>query len=148
MPGLRRGLCDDRGNAVIEFILIGVLALVPLAYISVCVMRVQAATVASSLAVREAGRAFVSGNTVADAQVRAAAAARLALADQGFDVPARALRVHCSTGGCLAPDSSVQVELDWSVDLPWLPSFLGEERTAVPITARRTMPVDTYRGEQ
>ena len=47
----------DRGSAVIEFIVIGVLVLVPLAYISMCVMRVQAATVASSLAVREAGRA-------------------------------------------------------------------------------------------
>jgi len=148
IPGLRRGIRDDRGSAVIEFILIGVLVLVPLAYISVCIMRVQAATVASSLAVREAGRAFASANTAADARARAAAAARLALADQGFDMPARALKVHCFTGGCLAPESAVEVELDWSVDLPWLPSFLGEERTAIPITARRTMPVDAYRGDQ
>jgi hypothetical protein len=111
-------------------------------------MRVQAAAVASSLAVREAGRAFVTADTVPDARVRAATAARLALLDQGFELPARALSIRCSSGGCLQPESSVHVELAWSVDLPWLPQFLGEERTEIPITAQRTMPVDTYRGDQ
>jgi len=144
----RRNERGDRGSAVIEFIVIGVLVMVPLAYIAMCVMRVQAAAVASSLAVREAGRAFVTADTVPDARVRAATAARLALLDQGFELPARALSIRCSSGGCLQPESSVHVELAWSVDLPWLPQFLGEERTEIPITAQRTMPVDTYRGDQ
>ncbi|MEY4136363.1 MAG: hypothetical protein RL205_491 [Actinomycetota bacterium] len=138
----------DRGSAVIEFLVIGVLVLVPLAYIAMCVMRVQAASVASSLAVREAGRAFVSADTAAVAQSRAVAAARLALADQGFVLDEGSLRIRCSTGQCLAPESAVQVELDWAVGLPWMPEFLGKERTSIAITANRTMPVDTYRGEQ
>lgn len=138
----------DGGSAVIEFIVIGVLVLIPLSYIAMCVMRVQAASVASSLAVREAGRAFVSADTVTDAQARSVAAASLALSDQGFTLPVRSLRVNCSTGQCLDPESTVHVELDWAVDLPWIPDFLGKERTSIPITARRTMPVDTYRGEQ
>lgn len=145
---VRRFEPADRGSALIEFIVIGVLVLVPLAYISMCVMRVQAATVASSLAVREAGRAFVTADTVPDARARATTAARLALVDQGFELPARALSIRCSSAGCLQPESSVHVELAWSVDLPWLPQFLGEERTEIPITAQRTMPVDTYRGDQ
>ena len=145
---VRRCKPDDRGSAVIEFIVIGVLVLVPLAYISMCVLRVQAATVASSLAVREAGRAFVTADTVPDARARAMTAAKLALIDQGFELPARALSIRCSSGGCLQPESSVNVELTWTVDLPWLPQFLGEERTEIPITAQRTMPVDTYRGDQ
>ena len=140
--------CRDRGSAVIEFVIIGVLMLIPLAYISMCVMRVQAASVASSLAVREAGRAFVTADTVLDARVRALTAASLALADQGFAPPVRDLRVRCSPGQCLDPDSLVHVELNWEVDLPWLPAFLGNERTSIAITAQRTMPVDTYRGEQ
>lgn len=138
----------ERGSAVIEFIVIGTLVLIPLAYIAQCVMVVQAAATASSMAVREAGRAFVSADTPAEARVRAVAAARLALGDQGFSLPASALSVDCSDSPCLAPESTVQVELAWSVDLPWLPEFLGQERTSLPITARRTMPVDTYRGEQ
>lgn len=143
-----RDVHPDRGSAVIEFIVVGVLVLIPISYISLCVMRVQAATVASSLAVREAGRAFVTSDTVPAGQVRAMAAARIALADQGFTLPARALRIACPSSACLTPDSSVNVELTWSVDLPWLPEFLGRERTAIPITARRTMPVDSYRGDQ
>jgi len=143
-----RSAVRDRGSAVIEFLVIGVLVLIPLAYIAMCVMRVQAASVASSLAVREAGRAFVSADTVSDAQIRATSAARLALADQGFRLPIHSLKIICSTGSCLEPESTVQVRLDWHVDLPWLPAFLGQERTSIPITARRTMPVDTYRGEQ
>lgn len=139
---------SDRGSAVIEFIVIGVLILIPISYISLCVMRVQAATVASSLAVREAGRAFTSSDTASSGQAHAVAAARLALSDQGFALPARAVRISCPSSGCLAPESSVQIELTWSVDLPWLPEFLGEERTTIPITARRTMPVDSYRGDQ
>ena len=138
----------DQGNAVIEFVVVGVLVLIPLSFLAMCVMRVQAASVASSLAVREAGRAFVSSDDVMQAQTRAVAAASLALADQGFALPPRALRVSCSTGQCLAPESTVRVELDWAVELPWLPEFLGKERTSIQITAERVMPVDTYRGEQ
>lgn len=147
-PRARETASDERGSAVIEFIITGILILVPLVYIGMCVMRVQAATVASSLAVREAGRAFVSADTVAEAQSRAVAAARIALGDQGFDLPAGSLRVRCPAAACLQPESSVQVELHWSVDLPWLPEFLGRDRTEIPISARRTMPVDTYRGDQ
>lgn len=139
---------SDRGSAVIEFIVIGILVLVPLSYVSMCVMRVESASVASSLAVREAGRAFVSSDTVPEARARAESAAALALSDQGFALPARSLRLTCSTAQCLAPESTVHVELNWSVPLPWLPDFLGKERTSIAITAQRTMPVDTYRGEQ
>ena len=144
---IRSSECD-RGSAIVEFIVIGVLVLIPLSYIAMCVMRVQAASVASSLAVREAGRAFVSADTIPEARVRASAAAALALADQGFTLSARSLRVSCSPSQCLDPESTVQVNLDWAVDLPWLPEFLGSERTSIPISAHRTMPVDTYRGEQ
>lgn len=139
---------DDRGSAIVEFIVIGMLVLTPLSYMALCVMRVQAASVASSLAVREAGRAFVSADTVPEARTRAGAAAALALADQGFALPERSLRVSCSSAQCLDPESTVEVRLDWEVSLPWLPDFLGPERTAIPITAHRTMPVDAYRGEQ
>jgi len=138
----------DRGSAVVEFIVVGVLVLIPLTYIAMCVMRVQSASVASSLAVREAGRAFAASDTVEAARRSAEAAARLALADQGFTLPNRSLRIRCPQGACLAPESTVQVRLDWSVDLPLLPEFLGEGRTSIPLTAERTMPVDTYRGEQ
>ena len=69
--GCRARGIQDRGSAVLEFIVIGVLILVPMAYIVMSVMRVQAASMASTQAVREAARAYATADSVS--QGRAAA---------------------------------------------------------------------------
>lgn len=136
---------DDRGSAVLEFIVVGVLILIPMAYLVLSVMRVQAAVFASTQAVREAGRAFVTADSVPRAQVRAVTAARIAFVDQGFTLPGDALTVRCRPTACLTPGGAVDVEARWSVPLPWLPATLGDV-AAVPITAVHSVPVDAYRG--
>lgn len=141
---MRRRLRDDRGSAVTEFIVVAVLVLVPLGYAVLSIVRVQSASFASTQAVREAGRAFTTANAPFQAHTRAQAAARLALADHGFDLPADALRVDCPTGPCLAPGSSATVTLRWTVDLPWFPAGFGDV-AAMPITATHHVPVDAYR---
>ena len=135
---------DDRGSAVLEFIVVGLLVLIPIAYLVLSVMRVQAAVFASTQAVPEAGRAFVTAESVPRAQQRAMSAARLAFADQGFALPARALTVRCRPSACLSPGGAVDIEASWDVPLPWLPATFGEV-ASVPITATHTVPVDTYR---
>lgn len=137
---------SDRGSAVTEFLVIGVLVLVPLAYIVMSVMRVQAAAFASSQAAREAGRAFVTAESVPHGRQRAEVAASLAFADQGFELPASALRVSCAGADCLAPGGVVSIDLDWAVDLPWIPSSLAGGRSfSVPIHAVHEVPVDAFR---
>jgi hypothetical protein len=139
---------DDTGSAIVEFIVIGVCVLVPMVYVVQCAMTVQAAALASSQAVREAGRAFSTAAVEADGRSRAAAAARLAFADQGLDLPVGALRLACADGPCLSPGSVVDVSLAWQVPLPWLPAaWTGEGRAALPITAFQRVPVDDYRGD-
>ena len=144
---LRRAfLASDRGSAVTEFLVIGVLVLVPISYIVMSVMRVQAAAFASSQAAREAGRAFVTSESGAHGQQRAEVAARLAFADQGFELPASALRITCGGSDCLAPGGVVSIDLDWAVDLPWIPSSLAGGRSfSVPIRAVHEVPVDAFR---
>lgn len=138
-----RSVRDDRGGAVLEFIVVGVLVLIPMAYAVMSVMRVQAAVFASTQAVREAARAFVTADSVASGHQRARVAARLAFDDQGFTLPAQALAVECS-GACLAPATAVDVRIDWRVDLPWVPASL-DSVASMPITATHTLQVDTYR---
>ncbi len=135
---------DDRGSAVLEFVIVAVLLLVPLAYGVMSVMRVQAASLASTQAAREAGRAFVTADSVAEGHARARTAAGLAFADQGFALPADALRVTCASQRCLEPGGSVVVELDWAVDLPWVPTGLVSS-AVLPIHAVHDVPVDVYR---
>lgn len=137
----------DRGSALLEVIVLGILVLVPVAYVVLAVAAVQSAAFASAQAVREAGRAFASAATPRAAAERAEVAARLALADQGFDLPRDALRLACFRGACLAPGSIVEVRLTWQVALPWLPATLGEQPVAIPIEAAQVVPIDDYRGD-
>ena len=141
----RRQGTRDRGSAVLEFIVVGVLVLIPIAYLVLSVMRVQAAAFASTQAVREAARAFATADSVPRAQQRAVAAARLAFVDQGFALPADVLTVSCRPAACLTPGGAIDVVAQWSVPLPWLPATFGDV-AAVPITATHSVPVDTYRG--
>jgi hypothetical protein len=137
---------NDRGSAVVEFLVIGVVVLVPIAYLVQAVMAVQAADLATATAAREAARAFSSAVTPAEGQARARAAARLAFADQDLQVPDQALRLSCVDGPCLAPGSAVLVAVDWTVPLPWLPGDWGT-RVGVPVSALQRVPIDEYRPD-
>lgn len=137
----------DRGSALVEFVVLGIGLLVPIAYLVLGAASVQSASYASAQAVREAARAFTTAVTASDAQRRALAAARLAFADQGLDLPRDALRLICRDGTCLAPGSSVEVVLSWEAPLPWLPPALGLAAPTIPIEAHQRVPVDDYRAD-
>ena len=78
----RRG---EDGSALVELTWLGILLLVPLLWIVLSVFEVQRGAFAVSGAARAAGRAYALAPTDAVGQARAEAAARQALADQGFD---------------------------------------------------------------
>lgn len=138
---------DDRGSAIVEFLGIGIGMLVPIVYILVAVAGVQAGVFASTQAVREAGRAFVSSSTPEEAHRRAVAAARMAFEDHAIPLPDDALTVTCHGGPCLVPGTDVIVDVRWQVALPWLPDGIaGPAPSLVPIHARHRVPVDEYRG--
>jgi hypothetical protein len=139
--GRRRA--GDRGSAIVEFIVVGVGVLVPVAYLVQALMVVHTASLATSQAAREAGRAFSTASTPELGRQRAAVAARIAFADQGLVTPDRAVRVSCVDGPCLAPGSAVVVEVDWAVNLPWLPQ---EWAAAVPVSAVQRIPIDDFRS--
>ena len=145
----RRTTKGDEGAAVIEFIVVGLCILVPVVYVALAAVGVQRAAFASTQAVREAGRAFSTASTPALGRSRAAAAAGLAFADQGLALPAGALQLTCSDGPCLSPGSAVEVRLEWTVPLPWVPGDLDDGGAlGVPIQASGRVPIDEYRGDQ
>ena len=137
----------DEGSAIIEFIVVGVTVMVPLVYLVQCAMTIHSAALASTQAVREAGRAFSTASNEVQGRSRAAVAARLAFADQGLTLPPGSLGMACPDGTCLAPGSVIDITLDWRVPLPWLPaSWTGSGRASVPMAARQRVPVDDYRS--
>lgn len=152
MPARRmaaqRGRRGDGGSAAIEFIVIGVGLLVPLVYLASAAATLQAAAFASAQAAREAGRAFSSSATPEQGRRLAEAAARLAFADHGLELPSGALSLACTDGPCLSPGSAVEVVLAWEAPLPWLPGTLAADVPArIPVEARQRVPIDDFRGD-
>ena len=146
-PAAARSRSTEGGSAVVEFVVIAVGLLVPIAYLVLAAAAVQSAAFASTQAVREAGRAFSTASTEAEGRQRALAAARLAFSDHDLVLPPGSLRVTCPEGPCLTPGSVVTVDLAWSVALLWLPGSLDSDVPArVPVTATHRLPVDDLRS--
>lgn len=137
-----RRRADDEGSAVVEFVLLAVVVLVPFAYGVLCVLAVERAAFGLTAASREAGRAFVTAPTAGLAEQRAHAASELALRDHG--VPSEtSLRIECTADPCLTPDGRVTVALSTRVRLP-LVGGLGLP-AAIPVRATHAQVVDRYR---
>lgn len=147
---------NDDGTAILEFVFLAVLLLIPLVYLMITAFTVQRASFAVSAAAREAGRAFVTADTPDQARARAQEAADLALADHlGSGVTASVSYPTCE--GCaegqeLTPGAPVRVQVTYDVPLPILGGLfnglLESDGGCVCIKARSTFrgTVDCFRS--
>ncbi|MBA4086107.1 pilus assembly protein TadE [Janibacter terrae] len=140
----RARLADDGGTAVIEFVWLAILLLVPLIYLVLCLARLQAGSYAVTQAAREAGRAFVTASDESSAQARSQAAADIAFEDQGFGEGSR-LTLECTASPCLSPGESVTTRAVTSVPMPLVPGFLRDVVPLdIPVSATQVSPVPEY----
>ena len=138
--------CGEQGSALVEFVFLAVLMMVPLIYLVMVLARLQAGSYAASAAVREAGRAYVTAQRQEDADGRAEVAARIAFEDQGFGRNGR-LRMACDGDPCLRPGGRVTMEATVTVPLPLVPAFARDVvPLEVPVTASHVAVVDRFRG--
>lgn len=137
----------DDGSAVVEFVTLGVLLLVPVVYLVLTLGRIQAAAYATDNAARQAARAFAAADDERAGRARARAAVRLGLLDQGFDVdPTRAATIECRQQPCLSPEGRVLVRVSVDVVLPGIPGFVDRVvPTHVTVRSTQTAVVDAFR---
>jgi len=136
------------GSALVEFVFLAVLMMVPLFYLVMVLARLQAGAYGVSAAAREAGRAYVTAPSAAQAPVRAESAAGLAFADQGFEGAGK-IRITCVPLPCLRPDGRVSVTATVSVPLPLVPEFIfGRVPMEVPVIATHVVTVDRFGGQR
>lgn len=139
---------DDDGSAIVEFLGVALILLVPVVYLVLVLGQLQAASFAVDGAAREAVRAVVTADDAEAAAQRAVAAVDLALGDQGVGVDAMgaadALTVECDAA-CLDPGTTVTAHVAIEVALPGVPGWLQDAvPLSVPVTASATGVVDTY----
>lgn len=137
----------EDGNAIVEFVYLALVLMLPLVYILLTVFRVQAASYAVSSAAREAGRVYATAESLGDAGPRAFAAASLVMRDSDLTLRAGQMEITCSSTPCLAPGSRVNVVLTHQVTLPLVPRFFSDRAPAtVRVTSRHLEVVDRYQA--
>jgi hypothetical protein len=138
----------EEGSALVEFVWLSVLLLVPFVYLLVAVFDTQRASYGVSTASRSAARAFLLAPDAALGEQRAQLAARIALDDQGL--PAASVRIDClpSPADCLRPGSSVRVVVRTTQPLPLTPSALGPRLGGITVDSTHTEPYGSFRSER
>jgi hypothetical protein len=141
---------DDDGSAIVEFVFVAVIVMVPLIYLIVAVASVQRSSLAVTQAAREAGRAFATSDHAREADGRARAAVRLALADQSLPDDAN-VRFVAVGSGCsaapiaprLAPGALFAICITRRTIIPGVPSILAGR--GITTVGRYVVHVDDFR---
>jgi hypothetical protein len=151
-PPSRLSRTED-GSASLEFIVAGLVLLVPIVYLVVVLFQIQAAVLAAEGGARQAARLFVDAEDAEAATDRAATAVEFALRDQGIDPTIADVSITCRDGGpdeCLDPGDLVTVVVRLDVVLPLAPPVLGlDDLAVIPIEASAVNGVSEFHvGEQ
>ncbi|MGZ4666071.1 MAG: hypothetical protein ACXV5Q_13840 [Frankiaceae bacterium] len=160
----------DSGAAIVEFVALSVLVLIPVIYLVLTIFQIQRSAFGVTQAAREAGRSFATARTTSEAFARARSAAGTALADQGVDGAPRVEYVPAG-GGCgpgrssggqsggqsgeqgvasLRPGAVFVVCVRMDVGLPYTSGgrFAGVVPAAIPVTGQYEVVVDEYRRQR
>lgn len=136
----------EGGTALIEFVWLAVLLIVPLSYVLIAVFDVQRAAFGVSAASRSAARAFLQSPDVPTAFQRAQRAAAVALADQDLDGATVLIVCRPTPADCLQPGSTVRVLVRMTQPLPLTPSALGAPLAAITVDSTHVEPFGTFRS--
>ena len=138
---------EESGSAVVEFIVLGVVLLIPLVYLVMFMARIQPGH-RDRRGPRE-GRPRLRHRfspSGAAAPARAQAAADLAFDDQGF-AGRGTIAVSCDGSPCLRPEGRISATARVIVPLPLIPAFARQViPLEVPVSATHVSTVDRFRG--
>ena len=138
---------DESGSALIEAVFGTLFLIVPLLWIALALLRVEAASYAVRSAAREASRTMVTADSSAAGRARAHAAALIAFDDQ--HAPRGRVTLTCSATPCLTPDATVTARAATDVPLPFVPGWLASATGArVQVYASHAETVERYGGER
>lgn len=137
----------DRGSAVVEFLGVSLVLLIPIVYLILTLSQIQAASFAAEGAAREVGRVIAQADSYEEGLATAHFAAELAFADQGLSVDgAQVVQVTCQADPCLRPGAHVHVQVATEVNLPGVPGFTtGAMPAATSVQAEAITAVPRYR---
>ena len=138
---------NERGSAALEFILVGVLLLVPLVYLIVSLGLIQGQSLGAEAGARHIARALSTAENP-DAARQTADRILRSVADQySLDLDSVGLSLECRPAGGICPEAgaTLVVTISTSVHLPLVPPVLGLDRLAsIPVQASAVQKVSRF----
>lgn len=149
--GSRVSSARDGGSAIIEFVFVAILVLVPLVYVIAAVATVHQGRLTVTDAARDVGRAIGSAGPGTDVQARADAALRISLVNAGLSPGDVEVRFVDATEPCdapqITPDPQPGAEFAVCVvghqQLPAIPTMLAGR--GITTIGRYVVHVDEFR---
>ncbi len=143
MTGTRCRARNEAGSAIVEFAVLGVVLLGVLVEVIVMFGTLQRATLATSAAAREVGRAVVLADSIDDAATRSAIVIDQATRNHGLAADS----LHASLDGELARGERLRITVATEVPVLRIP-FIGPvwPSLSVPVAATHVVQVDRYRS--
>ena len=139
----RSGVGDEEGTAIVEMAILGSLIFGVLIHVLVVFGSLHRATLATSAAAREYGRAIVVADSESEAAQRGDAAVELAGRNHGLGPGA----LHASFGGLRRRGEVLVVRVRTEVPIANIP-FIGSvwPGLSVPVEATHAVRIDRYRS--
>ena len=134
----------EQGSAVIEFVFLSMLLMVPLVYFIITVGQIQGGTFAVVGAADQAAKVYVAQPDAASGRAAAEQAVLLALADYGQPAENASIETRCEPADCLAPGSAVTVTVHLAVPLPFVPFNDALHLNASQLSASATQLVGRF----
>lgn len=142
---------DDEGAAALEFILAGVILLVPLVYLIVALGAVQGQTLGAEAGARHIARAVATAPDAQAAGARSDAILAAIIDEYGLAPESVEVAVTCTPAGtaCPASGATLHVTVATRVALPLMPPVWGLDGIAsVPVEAVAVQKVSRFWGER
>ncbi|TDN92555.1 TadE family protein [Microbacterium sp. BK668] len=139
----------ERGSAPLEFILVGLLLLVPLVYVVVALGLIQGHALGAEAGARHVARAISTAAGEADARERAQRTLAAVIDEYGLDEASVDLEMSCAPAGsaCPQPGATLVVTLRTRVALPLVPPVLGlDDLASIPVEASAAQKVSRFWG--
>lgn len=141
----------ESGSALIEFMAVGILLLVPIMWLTVSILHIESTKLATDLAARNAARALAKITySKADEDTQRKLADRYihyAFEDQGITTSKTKIHIDIRClphGNCGAGSQSVQVKITAPVEFINIPSPFGTLKQNLNVQSIATFPKEKY----
>ena len=150
-PGSLLPADAERGSAALEFIIVGLLLLVPLVYLVGALGVIQGQSLGAEAGARHIARAVATAADPRDAARRGDLVLESVVSEYGLDASAVDVTFACRPAGAECPraGATLVVTVTTRVALPLVPPVLGLDRLAsIPIEASSAQKVSRFWGTQ